>query len=82
MTKLNELLTNEDCNVWVLFKGEVGASELREIVKAASKEDLKALIVKFDDHQLFAFMEDFITDGENENMSEDEYWDFIEEAGL
>ena len=82
MSELNELLTNDNVNVWVMFEDGTHKQALQEIVKAASGDDLKRLIVKFDDHQLFGFLEDFICDGNSENMSEEQYWDFIDEAGL
>ncbi len=77
-SKLNELLSNSDVNVWML----ASKAELKDIVAKASFEELKGLIEKYDDHQMFDFMEDFITDGKADGMNEEQYWEVIEELGL
>jgi hypothetical protein len=77
-----ELLLNADANPWTIFEGDVDhKQEFKNIVASANLEQLKVLIVNWDDHQLFNFMEDFICDGKS-IMKEQEYWDFIEESGI
>lgn len=73
---LTELLTNDNVNVHTLV------CDLVEVVKSAKLDQLKQLIVKFDDHESFDFLEDFIVDGGHNEMDADEYWEFIESKGL
>ena len=83
MNKLEKLLSNvEDENPWILFEKDYDKSERMGLVKAASKEQLEKLILHFDDHQVFNFLELFIGDGKCENMTSDEYDDFLEKSGL
>lgn len=79
---INELINN-NANPYVLFDTkDLNKTDRKNAVESASSEELKQIIVKFDGHEMFDFLEDFICDGGCENMSEEEYWEFIEESGL
>jgi len=82
MKNLDLLLNDDSANPWTMFDGNGDHKhELKKIVASASIEQIKILISKWDDHQMFNFMEDFICDGETA-MTEQQYWDFIEESEL
>ena len=76
MTLLNEMLTNEDVNLW-----DSGVDAVDEVIKAASKSDLEQLIIKFEGHQLFR-SETFICYETHASMSEEEYFDILDEHDL
>jgi len=80
---LDQLLNNEKANPYHLFVSECRDKTKRKaVVSIATLDQLKEIIIKFDDHELFDFLEDFIIDGGTNVMSEDDYWEFIEVSGL
>ena len=82
MPLLNEMLTNEEINLCTVCDSAAKSRDaIDEVIKAASKDDLKQLIIKFEGHQLFR-SETFIGYEVHPNMSEDEYMDILEEYDL
>ena len=80
---LDQLLNNEKANPYHFFlSGCLNKTKQKAVVSIATLDQLKEIIIKFDDHQLFDFLEGFILDGGTDVMGEDEYWEFIEVSGL
>ncbi len=85
MNKLDQMLENKDVNLYHLFRDDVkdlAKTERVLLVKSATRAQLEQIIIKFNDHDLFLFLEDLICDGGVNVMSEGEYWDFLESQGL
>ena len=82
MNLLNEMLTNEEVNLWsVCGSASESKKAIGDVIKNASKEDLEQLIIKFEGHTQFA-SETFICYEVHKNMSEDEYNEILDEHDL
>ena len=80
---LNEMLKNDEVNLWNAC-GSASETKIAidNIINTASKEDLTRLIIKFDGHQQFS-AESLICYGVNKTaVTEDEYYDILDEHDL